>query len=361
MGVAEETTDKIISVSFQAFSTTTNILLQALKALAEAISGKNKNKSQNIQKGNKEHEVKVKKGKMSLNELSGKGTTDYLDISNKKEFKQIAKACKKHKIDYAVLKSKGKPTTYTIFFQTKDTNILKKMLDDVIKGMEKEMEKEKPEPQREDSEVEKEKPEPQKEDPDVEKEKPEPRREDPDVEKEKTEPQKEDSEVEKEKPEPRKEKPEKASDDQPGANANEKNRQTMGAEEREKEEPVRKPDTERTMPVQSNEPKSPTTDSVNRDKKKEAQSQAREERNNFSNIDADSVRNMTSAQMWAEAEKESIAAAAQSKRKMEEVLNGKAKPFMPLEKIKKDLEQKVSRERQMPKKEKTLEHNSLEI
>lgn len=255
MGIAEESTEKIISVSFQAASVTANILLQVLKSLSEVFKQKNQSNQTNItlnmnqgqqvgvnaERGQQvgvsleqkqqveinmmmEKKVKVKTGKMNLRDLSGKGPMDYLDISNKKEFKSIENQCKTHHIDYAVLKSKTEPPTYSIFFQAKDTAILEKMLDNAINEME----------QQEKQKMGKE--QPGKENPNKENLK------------------------------------EEATQEQV-ANASEKNRETMGKEEREKEEPIKKPKTEQSMPVNSNEPKAPTTDSVKQEKKRESASQ----------------------------------------------------------------------------------------
>ncbi|MDE6530187.1 MAG: PcfB family protein [Lachnospiraceae bacterium] len=137
MGITEESTEKVISVSFQAASVTADLLLKVLQSLEDAMKRENQGKNMfNTEQG---RQVEVKTGKMNLHDLSGKGPTDYIDISNKKDFKNIERQCKKHNIDYSVLKSKDSPPTYSIFFQTKDTNILKKMLGEAIKDIEKDL------------------------------------------------------------------------------------------------------------------------------------------------------------------------------------------------------------------------------
>lgn len=50
-------------------------------------------------------------------------------------------------------------------------------------------------------------------------------------------------------------------------NSLEKNRESMGKEEREKEEPIKLPSTETEMPVKSNKPAALTTDDVKREEK----------------------------------------------------------------------------------------------
>lgn len=232
MGISEETTDKIISVSFKAVSITADILLQALKSLQESLAAGNQNKSSFINSQN--NEVKVKTGKLKLSELSGKGITDSVDVSNKNEFQTVGKVCKNHNIDYSVMATKGEngQRSYTAFFKTRDTNSMKKMLDEAIKQTQKQEQiqdqnKEQAQDQEEMSQ---------------------------DVKKNKAEELQSD---------------EKIDNVQNTDKSKEKNRESMGKEEREKEEPIKSPSPEKEMPVKSNEPAAQTTDNVKREQKKE--------------------------------------------------------------------------------------------
>lgn len=308
MGIAEESTDKIISVSFRAVSVTTDIILQALKALREALSSKNKNKSSFMSNDNKE--VKVKTGKMKLSELSGKGITDSVDVSNKREFKKLEKLCKKYNIDYSVMTTKGEEKgqkNYTIFFKTNDTNIIKKMLDEAIKQEERRVQK---------------------------KEKKQERREE-----------------------------RKQNRHQDPVNTNEKKRESMGAEEREKEEPIKTPSPDKEMPVKSNEPASKTTDDVQKDKKREeAAKEGDSSRDSINDIKSDDINRMSTSEIWAEVEKEAQASARESK--LRAMALNESTPRFTLPSLIADLYKKKQAEKDnpnIPKVQKDRSHDSLEI
>ena len=342
MGIAEATTEKIISVSFQAASLTASLLLQVLKSLVESFKQKNQGEFVfNTERGQK---VEVKTGKMNLHDLSGKGSMDYLDISNKKEFKSIEGQCKKHHIDYAVLKSKTKPPTYSIFFQTKDTRILDKMLKNAIKEMEQQEEQKRKKEQ------------PDKENPS--KENLEQETVDQEQSEQEIRPAKENQETVAE------EHPDKA--DQPGANANEKNRESMGKEEREKEEPVKTPKTEKSMPVQSNKPKVPTTDSVAREEKKETASRTEGDRQLNSGKDTDLINGKSGEKELANAEREAALTSIEAKlsaKELNQAMLGNGH-FTSFKQLQIELSIKVAEEKNIlstPQVDKQKDRGSLDI
>lgn len=333
MGIAEESTDKIMSVSFRAASVTADLLIQALKSLLEA---KEKQQQEQRQAGTSHFtnqngmKVKVKTGKMKLSELSEKGVTDSIDISNKKEFATIKKLCKKYNIDYSVMATKGPDgkSNYTIFFKTNDTNIMKKMLDEAIRQEElREAKREQKQERREEKKAQKEE-----------------RNQNRKAEKE--------------------EQAQETSEDNADPDkANEKNRETMGDEEREKEEPIKTPEVEKEMPVRSNEPAAKTTDDVKVEKEKEEVSkEGRDAGEVPRDIKADDVRNMSTERLWAETERESQAAARESKLRAIELNQGT--PRFSLESLKADLMKKLENEKNnpsIPKLQKDKQHDSLEM
>ena len=95
------------------------------------------------------------KGKIPLSKLNKGGQTDFIDVSNKKEFELLRKYCQKHGVYYAVLRDKNDPNKYTFFFRTKDSKIIEKILADVIKDLEKEAQRERENKQREEEKREK--------------------------------------------------------------------------------------------------------------------------------------------------------------------------------------------------------------
>ncbi len=140
----------------------------------------------------------------------------------------------------------------------------------------------------------------------------------------------------------------------------------MGTEEREKEEPIKTPETETSMPVQSNEPKAPTTDSVMREEKKEAASRTEGDRQPDDRIDTDSKRSKSNEKKLADEEREAATASREAKLSANEPKqatpgNRYSKTF---EQLNKDLKNKVEREKKnpsIPQVEKHKEHGSLEM
>lgn len=300
MSVQDETVQTVVTVTAQV----TKLGEALLKILAELAAQLKEQKKQSSYKStglDGKSEVKVKTGKMSLRDLDEKGQTDYVDVTNKDELKQLKKLCNKNHIDYSVLANKKtEPPTYTFFFKAADMNIIKKFVQDAVKDLEKEEKNRQAERAGEQRE-------------DQNREQHEEQREE--QREEKRENQKE-------------EKPDASREDSGGnnvkpENSREKNRETMGSEEREKEEPVKTPETEPVMPTKAAEPVR-STDDVKREQREEREEPKKEQEKSETKESArEDVSKMTDTQkLWADAEKQSFADARESYLRTSAALDG---------------------------------------
>lgn len=312
MSVQDETVQTVVTVTAQ-ITKLGEALLRILKELAAQLK-EQKNQSSYKSPGiDGKSEVKVKTGKMSLRELDEKGQTDYVDVTNKDELKQLKKLCNKNHIDYAVLANKKTdPPTYTFFFKAADMNIIKKFVQDAIKDLEqdaKNQQTERAENQRDDQNRE-------------------------------------------QREEQRGEQPEQK-----------KNRETMGSEEREKEEPVKTPETEPVMPTKAVEP-ARSTDDIKREQREEREEPRKEQEKSETKESAkeDVSKNDSTQKLWADAEKQSFADARESYLIVSAALDGPKTGFNTNKKYHTSAERLVQEQAVKHEKEKLMpsdvkEHN----